>query len=52
MSENITNREENGNIAVICAYNKEGICILSDCRCQATSDGKLICASFKVKQQG
>lgn len=38
------------NIAQTCAYNRSGVCILSDCKCQAMSDGKLVCSSYKEKQ--
>ena len=30
-----------------CRYNVKGICILSDCCCQAVADGHTICSSFK-----
>lgn len=39
----------NCNIAQTCAYNKNGVCILSDCKCQAMSDGKLVCSSYKER---
>jgi len=30
-----------------CRYNVNGVCILSDCPCQAAADGHMICSSFK-----
>lgn len=31
----------------ICRYNINGVCILSDCPCQAMADGHTVCSSFK-----
>lgn len=30
-----------------CVYNKNGICILSDCSCMKEADKKLLCSSYK-----
>lgn len=29
-----------------CRYNVNGMCILSDCKCQAAADGHTVCSSF------
>lgn len=46
-----TSINNSGNIARTCAYNINGVCILSDCKCQAMSDGKLVCSSYKEKSK-
>lgn len=35
------------NEIVPCAYDKDGICILSDCPCQAAVAGGMVCSSFR-----
>lgn len=39
--------EDFQRIAESCRYNVNGVCILSDCPCQAAADGHMICSSFK-----
>lgn len=38
-----------GNKASDCAYNKSGVCILSDCKCQAATAEVMVCSAYKKK---
>lgn len=44
-----TNAIEAAKEAKQCAYDKAGICILSDCPCQMTVAGGMMCSSFQKK---
>lgn len=47
-SENkaLRSAEEVLHNAEACRYNVNGMCILSDCPCQAAADGHTVCSSF------